>query len=274
MSIPTVRTVPVVNPYRRQGNTVAQRRQMGPQSQRRLTLQERTHQLQSNKKRKTGQRTLLGEAAFEANKDCVVCKGRLGGRNVHRAHHRLCPNNRRTKGITSTATLQQNKIDLALKKHFQTSPSTEEKASWRCTTKDAVVEFFGKRASAPEGKQPATPSPSKSMEVPVANALSASFFCEKVTALAKDASFSNGCSNNRAPIAMLALAALVVDNVVRMNKLEYFNGLTFTVPGTKEMHSSPPCHSIVGQELLLVDWVKLCGLDIRCPGCEEGILKE
>ena len=38
------------------------------------------------------------------------------------------------------------------------------------------------------------------------------------------------------------------------------------------MYKSPHCHSVVGQQLLLVDWTKLCGLDIACPGCGRGSL--
>ena len=35
----------------------------------------------------------------------------------------------------------------------------------------------------------------------------------------------------------------------------------------------PAYHSIVGQKLLYLDWYKLYGLDIACPRCERGVLK-
>ena len=62
---------------------------------------------------------------------------------------------------------------------------------------------------------------------------------------------------------MLALAMVVVDEIVR-KKLEslYFNGLPFTVPHYN--HAGPQYHSIMGQKLLLVDWMKTHGLS-SCP---------
>ena len=116
----------VINPYARTSAGA----QMGPQSQRRLTLQDRMHQLQADShktKRKAGQLTLFGERAFDPSKDCVVCKARLAGRMSHKGHHRLCPINRRTRGVVSTVTLEQNKIDKALQKHFQTPLTPEER---------------------------------------------------------------------------------------------------------------------------------------------------
>lgn len=93
---------------------------MGPQSQRRNTLQQMTFQLAAaaKKKRKTGQQITHGEDAFDPIKDCRVCEGKLAGRTIERAHHKFCTNGRRTRGITSSVTPQQNKIDAVLKKHF------------------------------------------------------------------------------------------------------------------------------------------------------------
>ena len=63
----------------------------------------------NKKKRKAGQQlALFGDTAFDPDSDCEVCKGRLGGRTVHQAHHKLCPNNRRTKGIASESNLAAN----------------------------------------------------------------------------------------------------------------------------------------------------------------------
>lgn len=56
---------------------------MGPQSQRRLTLQERTQKLQSmatntgRAKRKGGQSAIGGGIAFDPRKDCEICKPEL-----------------------------------------------------------------------------------------------------------------------------------------------------------------------------------------------------
>ena len=59
----------------------------------------------NNKKRK-GQLTLGGDEAFDSMSHCAVCKARRWGREVHRAHHKLCWNNRRTKGVASKTTLE------------------------------------------------------------------------------------------------------------------------------------------------------------------------
>ena len=151
----------VVNIYARHARLPATGAQMGPQSQRRLTLQERTHQLQANSnksKRKAGQLTLFGDRAFEPEKDCVVCRGRLIGIQSHKGHHRLCSNNRRTRGIVSTVTLQQNKIDKALKNHFNTPLAPAEKASGQHMTEEAVATFFTKRTTS-LGKKPTEINP-------------------------------------------------------------------------------------------------------------------
>jgi len=121
---------------------------MGPQSQRRLTLQERTHQLQSQSHRKkqktTGQQTLSGERAFDPLEDCAVCKAKRFGREVHRAHHRLCYHNRRTRGLFEAAlSLEQEEKRLRL--HFTTPSSESEKCSRQHTTKEAGQAFFAPR---------------------------------------------------------------------------------------------------------------------------------
>jgi len=104
------------NPYQRYQQSLTSA-QMGPQSQRRLTLEDRTHELQasSHRKRKAGQFTLFGSVVFDLEKNCVVCKAKLASRASHKGHHPLCTNNRQTQGVISQATLKQNKIDKQLK---------------------------------------------------------------------------------------------------------------------------------------------------------------
>jgi len=120
--------------------------QMGPQSQKRLTLNERTHQLQSNshrKKLKAGDKqTLFGDRAFDPNKDCAKCKARLGERDLHRGHHPLCWNNRRTKGVISAAALESIQEEKRLKTHFSAPLADKDKFSSRHTTKEAQEAFF------------------------------------------------------------------------------------------------------------------------------------
>ena len=72
---------------------------MGPQSQRRNSQAKRTHQMQANSKgyRKKNQYMLPEGTVFDPQQHCEVCKGRIYGRELHRAHHPLCWNNRRKK---------------------------------------------------------------------------------------------------------------------------------------------------------------------------------
>lgn len=254
---------------------------MGPQSQRRLTLEQRTHRMQqncyssNNNKRKVGQLTLFGERAFEPEKDCEVCKGRLGGREVHRAHHKLCINNKRTKGITSAVTLAQQKIDKSLKQLFSAPLSEEEKASSQHNSKAASDFFFSKRNHTLNKENTTTsmgPTTTISMTADVEN--TAEMLCKAVTASVNDASFRTGYTKNRAPLAILALAGLVVEKFVRAkDSLELFQGLSMTVPPCESMYDNPHYHSIVGQKLLLVDWKRQYDLDIQCPACGGANLK-
>ena len=83
--------VPARNPHAKPKENVAQTAIMGPQSQRRLTLKERTHQMQGSnvghKKGKKGdQQTLTGEVTFDPMKDCAICKARhIGHAEPHAA---------------------------------------------------------------------------------------------------------------------------------------------------------------------------------------------
>jgi hypothetical protein len=95
--------------------------EMGNQSQRRQSLQQRTYALAAsnnhNTKRKTGQLTLQGDVAFDPLKHCVVCKAKSANLDPpHRGHHPLCWNNKRTKGITSKTTLAEMEREKELQK--------------------------------------------------------------------------------------------------------------------------------------------------------------
>ena len=271
-----------VNPHRKEPRPLVhldQNRAMGPQSQRRLTLEGRTHQMQANshnKKRKAGQQLALhGGVAFDSDRDCEVCKGRLAGRNVHRGHHKLCTNNRKTKGITSEATLKQMKIDDKLKKLFATPFAVEEKASSQCLTKEAGEAFFAAR-NLPKtiAKTNNTASTTAMTTTKPTPNFTAESFCEAAMEKTNHKLFVESHANGRAPLPMLAFASVVVDKIVpdKTKIFEHFNNLTMHVPPTKDMHNNPHCHSVVGQKLLLVDWIKLCGLDVKCPGCDGANL--
>jgi len=248
---------------------------MGPQSQNRMSLESRTHQIQANshKKRKSGQQlTLFGGTAFDPDSDCEVCKGRLAGRTVHRTHHKLCPNNRRTKGITSEATLQQIKIDESLKKHFNMPLTEAEKGSSWHITKEAGEAFFAVRN--PPTNIAKIVAATKATTTTTKPTFLVENFCKEVMCKLNHQPVVDSHANHWAPLAMLAFASVVVEKIIRDKTLiyEYFKNLAMHVPPTKDMHDNPHYHSIVGQKLLLVDWIKLHGLDIKCPDCHGANL--
>jgi len=278
---------PPVNPYQKRPPLAAQvaRKsvQMGPQSQQRLTLQQRTHKLQasSHKKRKGDQLTLFGGQVFDPVKHCVVCKAKAIGAAVpHRGHDQRCPMNRKTKGITNPQVLQQQQQDQKLKAHFAAPSKETEKMSSNNTTTDSVQQFFAKRPAknlaAPSGTS--TTNCSNISNDNNANTLvTPEDLCEGVTATLEDSDFCKTHGRFRAPLAMSAIAAIVVDKVINSKKsnqfADCFDGLTTVVPASENMYSSPGCHSIVGQCLLLVDWKRCFGLDVVCPHCQKEYLK-
>jgi len=211
---------------------------MGPQSQRRLALNERTHQMQNSqpkKKLKAGdQQTMFGERAFDPNQDCVKCKGKLWGRDIHRAHHPLCWNNRLNKGIVSLATLEEKR----LQEHFAEPLAEKDKCSGKHVTTEAVQAFFAPRQLT--AKKSTTKTTTVTLTVDDDHAQID--FCKRVTSKI-NASFLEEHKDSRAPLAMMALAAVVVEEAINEKKdnviFNYFNGMTMTVPHSKEAHGSP-----------------------------------
>jgi hypothetical protein len=270
----------VVNPYAKSGPP-AHKTTMGPQSQRRISQQQRTHRMQANntgyRKRKKGdQQTLTGEIAFDPIKDCPICKARhIGYAEPHRGHHRLCWNNKRTKGITSATTLASQKESIRLQKHFSEKLKPHEKLMGANNTKAAAEAFFAPKNELVQHatKMSSPPVLPTTLALPKAND-----FCIQVGAKVKDEQFQMEHKAKGAPLAILALAAHVVEHVVRHNDKQvfdsFFTGCTMTVPPANNMHQYPHYHSIVGQKLLLVDWKRTHGVEIPCttPTC-TGIFK-
>jgi len=281
----------IENPYKRPpprpvvaaAAVVVTNEAMGPQSQRRLTLNGRTHQMQSNnnnrlpKKLKAGdQQTLFGCRAFDPNQDCIKCKGKLYGRNIHRAHHPLCWNNRNTRGIISTTTMESIEEDKRLKQHFAKPLRDNERFSSANATKEATVAFFTPRQlTVQQSTTTTTTTTTMTATHDDKNAvIKPKDLCLAVTAKIATPSFVEEHRDRRAPLAMIAFAGAVMELMGRgksNNLMDYFDGLTITVPDTKEI-MSPQYHSIVGQKLLYVDWIKMFGLEVQCPWCPTGAL--
>ena len=264
---------------------------MGPQSQRRLTLTGRTHLLQSQSHRKkhksTGQQTLFGDRAFDPLKDCEVCKGRLVGRDVHRAHHRLCYN-KRGGAAQSTAAMEIQKEEKRLQVLFATPLTESEKCSGKYLTKEAVAGCFEPKPASFAAKLTSfaatttirqTTTATTEITATIAssnnNTISGDDLCTTVTETLQDPAFIESHKSNRAPLPMLAFAKVVVEKIIRpkhMTTHDYFDGITMTVPPAKTKLMGPECHSTVGQKLLFVDWNSMCGTRIACPRCKNGTL--
>jgi hypothetical protein len=255
-----------------------QNNNMGPQSQRRLTLQGRTHQLQasSHRKKVTGQTTLFGDRAFDPLEDCKVCRVKAAGGSSHKAHDPRCCNNRRTKGKDPKA-LAAEKEAKRLEDHFTKPLSEAEKFSSRNLTAEVGEAFFAPRTMAANNNRPSKVTPRPSMMHAADNnnnsRLSPVDLCGAVSEKVCDTNFIEEHKDSRAPLAMIAFATVVAEQIVRrsVDLQHHFDGLTMTVPDTRQaMH--PQYHSIVGQKLLNVDWQKMYGIDITCPSCRDATM--
>ena len=263
---------PAAAPRQEEGGNVPQCTTMGPQSQRRLTLQERTHQLQSEshrKKQKTGQQTLFGDRAFDPLKDCEVCKGKIVGRAVHRAHHHLCNNRRGGAKTKSTKAMEDE--DKRLQNLFAAPLTEAEKCSGKCLTKEAAAGHFAPRA---KSKIASSSSPAASFLKPMMGTpVNAEVFCKAVTTKVNNASFCQKHDNAKAPLAMVAFAEEVMEKIVNKKGVDIhncFHGMTMTAPAS-EKHLDPHCHSVVGQKQLHVDWKRMFGLDVPCQHCKAPL---
>ena len=263
---------PLSNPYARARPFGPLINRMGRQSQQRVSNTKRAFQLaqytSKKKPRQGGQLTLQGEAAFEPEKDCRVCKAQAlarAGCSVRipkRSHHPLCARNTTTKGkgIISQQNILISKEEARLKDLFSKPLAAHEKGSWKHATPEAGVSFFAARKK----KEPTPTATTKATPM-----LQRVDFCGAVSDMVEDSSFQAKHKAKNAPLAMVAFASEVVEKVVHNNKDVfdyYFNGgLSITVPDSPNAHNNPHYHSIVGQKLFLVDWRKTCGISPACP---------
>ena len=250
--------VPIRNPYAK-GNSVSRtsEQEMGPQSQRRNSLQKRTYQFasESNKRRKGDQLTLFGEIAFESIKHCIICRARhLESVVPHRGHHELCQNNRRTNGLVGES-LRSAEEEKRLQQHFATPLNAKEKFSSTNCTQAAFNAFFAPRKKKNASKSRTEVSPTGTTTTTLTTTMEedpAGITPEGVMAAVDERlgnpAFKDDHAKSRTPLAMLAFAAVVVDKIVR-NKDElltnYFDGLTMVVPKAEGMYDDPQYHAIV-----------------------------
>ena len=169
--------------------------------------------------------------------------------------------NKKTRGKGKLS--QAAEASLADDKQYKqlTAPIREEERGTFVPNVEVGNAFFAKRIIAKKK----TPPPTIAMET---NRVPAKQLCEAVTALVKDAAFSDRHKNKGAPLAMIAFAKTVMEKIVLPKNdalfRSHFNGLAITVPDY-ECCLEPHYHSIIGQKLLLVDWIRVYGADIPCP---------
>ena len=249
---------------------------MGRQSQQRVNQTKRQfrHAASSKKKRKGDQLTLAGERAFEAERDCVVCHARSirdGGtpncRVPNRSHHVLCIKNTTThgKGNLTQQNIANSMEEKQLKAHFSAPLTAEEKGSGRHLTAETLQTFLGPRPSVK--KTP--PQPPQLAVMEKESSTTGIDFQKSIATMLADSDFCGRHKNKSAPLAMIAFADEVAEKIIRPKDGvmfdTYFDGLTMVVPPCDSQHENPEHHSIVGQKLMLVDWIQTCGIAVPCP---------
>ncbi|CAB9524090.1 hypothetical protein SEMRO_1492_G277240.1 [Seminavis robusta] len=287
---------PVVNPYAKPRPFAAHNGAMGRQSQQRNSQKKRAHHLaarnnpkkkKKRKPKKGDQITLFREAAFDALRDCVVCRARElkkflpGTRIPKRVHHELCILNTKTKGKgnlseETSAAVQEEK---RLEKLYNTPLTEEERGSWRHSTKENGEAFFAPKQAA-TNSQPTMPTTTAtavemtdSVEETEAE-VTPNLLCEQVTKLVSDVDFKEKHNNKNAPIAVIALAEVIIPLINKDASVfeTFFNGITMVVPSCKD-NIQPFYHSIVGSKFLLVDWSRM-GCCVPCPNSPcNGFMK-
>jgi len=207
--------------------------------------------------------------AFEAERDCVVCHARSiqmflpTYRVPNRAHHVLCIRNKSTKGkgVITEQNLANTVEEKRLKTLYAEPLAPAEKCRAEFTTAEAVNNFFVPKPQPKTSKMTTTTTTTTTIEE--------IDFGKTVLKNIEDSTFCQQHKTKSAPLAMIAFATAVVENIVRSKDQQafgnYFSGLTMMVPHSKVAINNPQYHSIVGQKLLLVDWIKACGVDVPCP---------
>jgi len=272
---------PPFNPYAKRRLAVAHNDQMGRQSQQRVSNTKRAFTLASTnsfpkKKAKAGdQLTLLGEVAFDSQRDCKVCIGQSIARTnsshsvPKRAHHVLCIRNTVIRGLgpVTSQLLEKQAEEKRLLALYNTPLEPSEKASGKHITKEATAAFFRPRNTMTKSIKAVTVCP------PIKKPVN---LCEAVSTMTADAAFEKKHRNKGGPLAMIALASVIMNQLNGPDGdvffAKHFDGQTFTAPPS-DGDNNPQYHSIVGQKLLLVDWTKQ-GVTVPCPSAECcGFLK-
>jgi len=205
-----------VNPYKKNGALSPQNNiEMGIQSQKRISMTQRTNRMKSpTKKRRNIQPTLTGEVAFDSIKDCVICRARhqikmgITVRVPKRQHDKRCPLNSTTKGkgVLHSHTVACIEEGKRLEKLFNAPLDESEKC--RITTQGELNAFF-----VPKPTTTNMPTTMTTTQKRAARPM-AEDFARAVESKASDAEFQRRHSRSGAPLAIMALADYVCEHII------------------------------------------------------------
>lgn len=121
---------------------------------------------------------------------------------------------------------------------FHSSFDIDRESRLETFNREAGEAFFARQpANNPKPTPPPRQVPSSNME-----RISADHFCRGITAKAKEGAFILEQKNKKAPLGMVAFAAMVVEKTVcpkACQIADYFDGLTITVPSPKACTKAP-----------------------------------
>jgi len=275
-------TTCVVNPCAKRAQNAAN---MGRQSQQRASNQhKRAFKLSSNNKKghKGDQLTLEGTVAFQADRDCQICKAKSIERFLPscsvpmRAHHVLCSLNSTTRGLGEITEQSINSLADNERCKTLTAPvRPEERFGGFNNNKVAASTFFEKRKGAANETMTTTTTTTTSTTEDEVSPLS---LFDGVEKLLNSVEFQQKHKGKSAPLAIVAFASEVSDQIVRHKEKEtshkHFEGLQMTVPRCHLGNSNPQRRSITSQKILHVDWERTHGMQVPCPDSScEGTLK-
>jgi len=219
---------------------------MGRQSQQRISNTKRAFNLAATnsfkKRSKTGGQLKIGGGfTFDSLVDCNICvamekkKSDTSVNVPHKPHHVLCVKNSKTqgKGDTSAHMTAVTAEEKYLKQLYNTPLAPHEKASMEHTTPAAAAKFFSAR------------KPTTTLSLFAHDAPPPIDFCKLVGDLTSSPRFQEKHKTKGTPLAMIAFAFVVRDEVMnsKVQMKKYFDGLTITVPQSHNNYQSPlPLH--------------------------------
>ena len=221
---------------------------------------------------------LFGERAFDADEDCKQCKNnilRKSGTLVSeykKRHHPRCQKNQATRGLSGSAVAAIK--ETAKLSRFFAEPLTEEEKCTGRPSQEEIDAYFKKRLTTTTTKKrytAATATPPSVVDLLVISSAVCLQYLEPMALKLQP---------KGAPLGILALAKYVEDNLLKLGgpalqRMGLLNeDMAITAPFCEHGCLDPIYHSIVGQELLIVDWEWLDPeFRVQCPWCASFMRK-